>query len=92
MKATLISYDLRKVNQIGKVTVKRLLFGYTEYSNNGQYTYERKGVLSEIPHVKLTRAVIIVRNKDASAIEKAIKSVKGKYQEPPTEVGGVFGS
>ena len=86
MKARLISYDLSKVNQVGKVRVKRLLFGYTEYSNNAQYTYKRKGVLSEVPYIKLARAVVIVRSKDASAIEKVIKSVKGKYQTFQIEV------
>jgi len=78
MKAKLISYDLSKVNQVGKVLVKRLLFGYTEYSNNAQYTYERKGILSDVPYLKLARAVIIVRNQDAQRVEKVIKSVNGK--------------
>lgn len=86
MKAKLISYDLSKVNQIGKVLVKRQLFGYTEYSNNAQYTYKRKGVLSEIPYIKLARAVIIVRNRDILAVEKVIKSVKGRYKIFPIEV------
>lgn len=86
MKAKLISYDLSKVNQVGKVFVKRQLFGYTDYSNNAQYTYKRKGILSEIPYVKVARAVIIVRNKDAVAVEKVIKSVKGKYQTFSVEV------
>jgi hypothetical protein len=86
MKAKLISYDLSKVNQVGKVLVKRQLFGYTEYSNNAKYTYERKGILSNIPHIKLARAVIIVRNQDAKTIEKVIKSVKGKYQTFIVEV------
>ena len=86
MKAKLISYDLSKVNQIGKVIVKRQLFGYTEYSNNAKYTYKRKGILSELPHIRLTRAVIIVLNRDAPAVEKAIKSVKGKYRTFPIEV------
>ena len=86
MKAALISYDLSKVSQIGKVIVKRQLFGYTEYSNNAQYTYKRKGVLSEIPHIKLARAVIIVKNRDASAVEKTIKSVYGKYRTFQIEV------
>lgn len=86
MKAKLISYDLSKVNQVGKVQVKRQLFGYTEYSNNAQYTYERKGVLSDAPCLKLARAVIIVRNQDAQKVEKIIKSVKGKYQTFEIEV------
>lgn len=86
MKARLISYDLSKVNQVGKVLVKRRLFGFTEYSNNAQYTYERKGILSGVPCFKLARAVIIVRNQDAQKVEKVIKSVKGKYQIFPIEV------
>ena len=86
MKARLISYDLSKVNQVGKVLVKRKLFGYTEYSNNAQYTYERKGILSDLRYLKLARAVIIVRNQDSPKIEKVIKSVKGKFQIFPIEV------
>jgi hypothetical protein len=79
MKAKLISYDLSKVNQVGKVNVQRQLFGHTEYSNNAKYTYERKGILSDVPYVKLARAVLIIRNQDAKNVEKVIKSVKGKY-------------
>lgn len=86
MKAKLIAYDLSKVNQVGKVLVKRLLFGYTEYSNNAQYIYQRKGFLSNIPHIKLARAVIILKNKDAPVVEKAIRSVKGKYRTFTIEV------
>ena len=86
MNARLISYDLSKVNQIGKVSVKRQLFGYTEYSNNAKYIYERKGILSKIPHLKLARAVIILKTKDVRIVEKVIKSVKGKYQSFPIEV------
>lgn len=80
MKAKLISYDLSKLSQIKKVIVKRQLFGYIEYSNNSKYTYKRKGVLEEIPNIKVARAVIIVRNQDAQKVEKVIKSVNGKYQ------------
>ena len=86
MKAKLISYDLSKVNQIGKVLVKRQLFGYTEYSNNSKYTYERKGILSDVPYLKLARAVVIIRNQDAPKVEKIIKSVRGKCQTFTIEV------
>ncbi len=86
MKAKLISYDLSKVSQVGKVQVKRQLFGHTEYSNNAKYTYERKGILSDIPYIKLARAVLIVRNQDVVRVEKVIKSVKGKYQTFIVEV------
>lgn len=79
MKAKLISYDLSKVNQIGKVIVKRQLFGFTEYSNNAKYTYKRSGILSAIPHLKLARAVIVVPKEQAPKVEKVIRSVRGKF-------------
>lgn len=79
MKAKLISYDLSKLNQIKKVIVKRQLFGYTEYSNNSKYIYKRKGVLEEIPHIKVARAVVIVQNKDKNKIINILKGVNGKY-------------
>jgi len=88
MKAKLISYDLSKLDQIKKVIVKRQLFGYTEYSNNSKYTYKRKGVLEEIPHIKVARAVIIVQNKDKNKVIKVVKGVKGKYTSFDIEIKG----
>ena len=79
MKAKLIHYDLSKLEQIDKVLVKRLLFGYTEYSNNSKYKYKREGILKEIPHFKLTKAVIIVGIRDASKITKILRKIKAKY-------------
>ncbi len=78
MKARLICYDLSKISQIKKVEVQRVLFGYTEYSNNAHYTYKRKGILSDIPHLKLARAVIIVPNKEVNKVVGAIRGLKGK--------------
>ena len=80
MKAKLICYDLSHLDQIKKVEVKRALFGYTEYSNNAKYTYQRKGILESIPHYKLTKAVIIVSNGDEKKVIKVIRDLKGKYQ------------
>lgn len=49
---------------------RKLLWGYTDFSNRGQYRYFRKGLLSEIPHIKPIRSVIIVRNEDSDRIVK----------------------
>jgi len=46
----------------------RELYGYKDYSNNGKYTYFRKGLLDGIPHVKLIRGLIIVNKKDSNKI------------------------
>ena len=79
MKAKLIYYDLSKIDQIKKVLVKRLLFGYTEYSNNAKYTYKREGILEKIPHFKLTKAVVIVKPSDQKKVIEILKKVKAKY-------------
>ena len=86
MKAKLICYDLSKISQIKKVDVKRALFGYIEYSNNSKYTYSREGILSKIPHLRLTRAVIIVPNKEENRVIKVIKKFKGKYKSFNIEI------
>ena len=46
------------------------LYGYIDQSNKGAYTYRRKGVLGEIPHIHIdtVRSVIITQTKDAPMI------------------------
>jgi len=46
------------------------LYGYTDQSNKGAYTYHRKGILGEIPHIHIdkVRSVIITRTQDAPRI------------------------
>ncbi len=47
--------------------VKRL-YGQRTSSHGGRYVYLRKGLLDEIPHVRLTRGVVIVRTGDAGRV------------------------
>lgn len=79
MEAKLICYDLSKLSQINKVEVKRGLFGYTEYSNNSKYTYNREGILNKTESIKPIKAVIIVKNGDEIPILKLLKKYKAKY-------------
>ena len=72
----LITFKLRKeIESTARTRFFRKLYGCKDKSNYGKYTYERKGVLDEIPHIKLARAVIIVRNEDK---EKLLEFLKGK--------------
>jgi hypothetical protein len=75
MKAKLICYDLSKLDITKKTIVKRLLFGYTEYSNNAQYTYEREGILEKIPHIKPARAVVIVKPQNEGDIKQILNLI-----------------
>ena len=78
MEAKLICYDLSKLSQIEKVEVKRALFGYTEYSNNSKYTYQREGILNKVPSIKPIKAVVIVKKGDEKLVVKSLRKYKAK--------------
>jgi len=80
MKAKLITYKLSNLDQYHKVLVNRSLFGYTDNSNKGSYQYERRGVIAEIPHFKLLRGAIIVRNEDQKIISSVLKKHKVRHR------------
>jgi len=78
MKAKLIIYELAKLKQYHKVLVNRALFGFTDNSNKGSYIYKRGGVLSNIPHKRLIRGAIIVKEKDGKRVISVLHSYKIK--------------
>jgi len=78
MKAKLIIYELKKLEQYHKVLVNRALFGFTDNSNKGSYLYKRGGILSNIPHIRITRGVIVVRNVDGNRVISVLNSHKVK--------------
>jgi len=73
-EGVLIAYrmDPKKVGQKGINRICRKLYGYTDYSNNKQYTYHREGLLDRVPHIHLNpiRSVLILHKEDA---EEAMK-------------------
>jgi hypothetical protein len=79
MKAKLFAYDLSKLSQYQKVRVNRALFRYIDNSNKNSYHYRRKGVIKDIPHLKISKGVIIVRDQDKEKISSILKEYKVKY-------------
>ena len=55
MKAIILTYDTKKLNNTQKSIISKKINGYTDKSNKGQYTYQRKGILQKIPHIKITK-------------------------------------
>ena len=80
MNAKLICYTLGDISPTKKTQFKRDLLGYKDYSNRGKYNYERKGFLSNIPHYKPIKSVIIVKILDESKIITLLKKYRAKYQ------------
>ncbi len=69
----MILYDLKNKNNIEKTRVVRSLFGYTDKSNHGNYTYPREGLLSKFKHEKIDKSVIVVNRKDELQVKKILK-------------------
>jgi len=47
---------------------RKMFFGYLDHSCGGRYKYVRRGLMSDIPHVKLVRSVFIVRKEDCRKV------------------------
>lgn len=76
MKALLVSYSLKNSNINEKTNLHRILYGYTDHSNNGSHKYERKGLLDKCLCIKLNRGVFIIDLKDKNRIMPLLKKNK----------------
>lgn len=74
MIAKLVCYSLGSVNATIRRSFHREMYGYTDVSCNGKYTYKRDGVLSKVAHKKILDAIILTTN------EKPIVKMLRKYK------------
>jgi hypothetical protein len=53
----------------------REFYGYKDHSQKGKYTYQRKGLLNEMPHIKINhvRTVIVVKEEDSETVINFLK-------------------
>ena len=65
---TLISYKLSKLPPPERCKIYRKLNGWKDKSQHSKYTYNRKGLLTDIPHITVNRCVLIVKKEDANEI------------------------
>lgn len=70
---TMILYDLKNKDKIEKTHIVRSLFGYTDKSNHGDYTYSRDGLLSKFKHEKIDKSVVVVNRKDEAQVKKILR-------------------
>ena len=72
-KKSLILYDLKNKKPNEKVDITRKLFGFKDESNNGNYSYERAGLLKNIKHEKWNKAVILINSMDEEKVVKILR-------------------
>jgi hypothetical protein len=62
-----------KLKPTQKVKLFRQLYGWKDKSQYGKYEYKRDGLLNGIPHIRLSRAAIIVLSKHKSIITRYLR-------------------
>jgi len=76
----IISYQLNTCSSAQKTAIQRALNGHVDYSNNGIYTYKRKGLLEEMPHKIVGKGVILISPKDKKKVAFLLKKNKAGYK------------
>lgn len=78
MRRTMIKYSLKGRKNALELT--RKIYGYTDSSNNGQYKYSRKGILSNIQYQKIANGVFWVDPKYEEQVIEELLKIKIKVE------------
>jgi hypothetical protein len=62
----MITYSLS--GRKNALDITRKIYGYKDSSNHGKYSYERKGILSDIKYEKIARTAIWIEPKDKEIV------------------------
>lgn len=81
MNAKLVTYTTEKLNKSEKSILSKRLHGYTDKSNNSQYTYKRKGFLDQVKHIKVCNNTFIIGEKDFEPIKDELRKRKATIKE-----------
>ena len=64
MKAILITYSAKGLSKTESSKLSKALIGYLDSSNNAKYTYKRKGLVTSVNNIIVSKSTFIVpRNK-----------------------------
>ena len=69
----LVSYKLNRLPAPERCRIYREFHGWRDKSQYSKYTYNRKGLLNDIPHVVINRCVLITKKQDAGRIISFLK-------------------
>ena len=83
MKAEIISYTLEKAQPHQKTAIQRILYGYNDSSNKGEYHYQRKGLIDSLKGDKLNRGVFIIPSEHKTKVLSVLKKNKATVRSIP---------
>ncbi len=77
-KVSILKYNLKGVPITNKTLIHRALYGYTDHSNKGNYTYNRKGILAGLDYEKISKGAILLETKYVNQLIPVFKNYKVK--------------
>lgn len=77
MKAKLVTYSAKNLTKNEASKLSKALIGYKDKSNKAQYTYKRKGLVTKIKHILISRSTFIVPKEESEKIISFIKQAGG---------------
>ena len=86
MEGTLIAFRLATYDKNKASELVKRLYGQRTSSHGGTYVYRRKGLLDEIPHVRLIRGVVIVRQTDQGRVLALLRSLRAEVHARRVEL------
>jgi len=78
-KLVVVSSVYGKIGQRKTDDFVKKFYGQTTTSHRGKYRYRRRGLLDEIPHIKLGRGVIIIRPIDLDRVTRFLDEWEADY-------------
>ena len=86
MKSLIISYTLENTKPNQRIIIHRLLYGYSDYSNNMAYNYTRKGLIELYSGRKINRGVFIIPFKHKDKFIPFLKKNKARFEIIPVNL------
>ena len=77
MRAKLVCYEL-KASPAQRTTLHRALYGYKDFSNHANYSYQRPGLLTKINAKRITDGVLLVAEEHAKKLITLLKKFGAK--------------
>lgn len=71
--AVMVYYSLGELSAGQKSKFCRGFWGYKDKSTYGKYAYQRKGIMSDISHIRLAPSLLIIPEKNRPELEKFLQ-------------------
>lgn len=74
-KGILIAFRLSEYDKNRASDLVKRLYGQETSSHGGKYRYRRKGLLEGVPHRRLIRGVIVLREEDEKRVVRLLREL-----------------